>query len=79
MLHMHLPTRVGPFGFAGLAYCLSLATGAATAGEISFAPVVNYAAGHPSSKLAVADMNGDGFPDIALNHDGAESGDSCCC
>ncbi len=39
-----------------------------TAGTISFAPGINFAAGSSPTAIAIADINGDGKPDIAVTN-----------
>lgn len=45
---------------------ISIFQNQSTMGSISFASPVNYAAGHLASDVAIADLDGDGQPDLAV-------------
>ncbi len=69
-----LRSIVIPHAHIALALLSSTVALHSRAGEISFAAVVNYAAGNSPRQVAVADMNGDGAPDIVTNDNGGGPG-----
>ena len=54
-------------------FCLALLAFAAPAKAVSFAPATNFAVGSFPTSVAVGDLNGDGFADLAVANAGSDN------
>jgi hypothetical protein len=69
--HFAVSFKIGSCVLAAALVCTPVAFG-----QIAFAPPVDYSVGGPSTVMAAADFNGDGYPDLAVEANYSSSGDS---